>query len=542
MTVRGKRLGAVLLASALAFTVAADAQARGGFGGGGGGFGGGGMRMGGGGFGGGGMRMGGGSFGGGMRMGGGGFGGGGMRMGSFHVGGGSMHFGGSPMRFGGGGMRFGGSHLGGFHTAGRGLGAGRSAFHVGGRGSAHSGLGAHTFAGSTARGHGVAGQSFAGRNAGRAAAAAGVAHLGGRNFAQNGFAHNGFAHNGFNRSGWWHGPFPHPNAGFRVWWGFGWYGPVFWPFAYDVIFADLFWPWAYAYPFWDYGYPDIYAGLFWPYGYDDFAGYIPPGPGPIAGTYAGASRPVAGAAGLSAPSRTPRAAVSRQAEVTSQLNQSCGEDSKEVANWPIDRIEQVVTPTADQRALIDDFSNASLRAAQAIKEACPTTISFVPTGRMDAMQKRIAGMVQAIDIVRPPLDKFYNSLTEEQKARLDAASDQTGKNRSLAACGAASTATQWPGERIQKAVQPTGVQQAKLDALKTAMADAADALSKACPASLPTTPPARLDAISMRLNTMLQSVSTVRAALDDFYNSLSDEQKAQFNRIGRQQQTAQGQG
>jgi hypothetical protein len=128
------------------------------------------------------------------------------------------------------------------------------------------------------------------------------------------------------------------------------------------------------------------------------------------------------------------------------------------------------------------------------------------------------------------------------RARLDAASDQTGKNRSLATCGAASSATQWPGERIEKAVQPTGVQQAKLDALKTAMADAADALSKACPASLPTTPPARLDAISMRLNTMLQSVSTVRAALDDFYNSLSDEQKAQFNRIGRQQQTAQGQG
>jgi LTXXQ motif family protein len=60
--------------------------------------------------------------------------------------------------------------------------------------------------------------------------------------------------------------------------------------------------------------------------------------------------------------------------------------------------------------------------------------------------------------------------------------------------------------------------------------------------SLPTTPPARLDAISMRLNTMLQSVSAVRAALDDFYNSLSDEQKAQFNRIGRQLQTAQEQG
>jgi hypothetical protein len=49
------------------------------------------------------------------------------------------------------------------------------------------------------------------------------------------------------------------------------------------------------------------------------------------------------------------------------------------------------------------------------------------------------------------------------------------------------------------------------------------------------TAPARLTAISMRLDTMLQSVKTVSAALDDFYNSLSDEQKAQFNTIGRQQ-------
>lgn len=44
----------------------------------------------------------------------------------------------------------------------------------------------------------------------------------------------------------------------------------------------------------------------------------------------------------------------------------------------------------------------------------------------------------------------------------------------------------------------------------------------------------------MRLNAMLTSVKSVGAALDDFYNSLSDEQKAQFNLIGRQQ-TAQKQ-
>ena len=53
---------------------------------------------------------------------------------------------------------------------------------------------------------------------------------------------------------------------------------MFWPYAYDVLFADLFWGSAYGYPFWDYGYSDIYSGLFWPYGYDDLVGFLPGGP------------------------------------------------------------------------------------------------------------------------------------------------------------------------------------------------------------------------------------------------------------------------
>jgi hypothetical protein len=494
-------IGAVLLASALTFAVTTDAQAR--FGGGGGG---------------GGMRMGGFGGGGGMRMG--GFGGGAMRMGGF--GGGAMRMG----SFGGGGMRFSPSHMNSFRP-GAGAFTARS-FQGRNFSGINHGLGAQHFTGNV-------GHSVAARNLGHAAVGAGA--VGAGHFANNAFGrnthfvNNAFAHNNWNHQPF-HGSFPRPFPGFRGWYGYGWYGPVFWPFAYDILLVDLFWPWYYDYPFWAYGYPDIYGGLFWPYGYDDLAGYLPPGPGPV--VYGGGGPAVRGAYARGTRSE------SRQAEVTGQINQSCGEDSKEVAGWPIDRIEQVVTPTADQRALLDDFSNASLRAAQAIKEACPTSIAFAPTGRLDAMQKRIAGMVQAIDIVAPPLDKFYDSLTDEQKARLNAASDQTGKNRSLANCGAVSNATQWPGERIERAVRPDAAQQAKLDALKTAMANAADQLSKSCPSSLPATPPARLSAISMRLNTMLDSVKSVRGALDDFYSSLSDEQKAQFNLIGRQQ-TAQKQ-
>jgi len=130
---------------------------------------------------------------------------------------------------------------------------------------------------------------------------------------------------------------------------------------------------------------------------------------------------------------------------------------------------------------------------------------------------------------------FYTSLTDEQKARLNAANEKESQNGGpLASCSAVSNATRWPGDQIEKAVRPNPEQRAKLDGLKMAMANAADDLAKACPSTLPATPPARLAAISMRLDTMLQSVKSVRSALDDTYSSLSDEQKAQFNLIGRQ--------
>jgi hypothetical protein len=47
------------------------------------------------------------------------------------------------------------------------------------------------------------------------------------------------------------------------------------------------------------------------------------------------------------------------------------------------------------------------------------------------------------------------------------------------------------------------------------------------------TPPARIAAVANRLDVMLRAVKGVRAALNDFYALLNDEQKAQFNLIGQ---------
>jgi hypothetical protein len=396
--------------------------------------------------------------------------------------GGGGHGGG---HFGGG--HFGGGHFGGFHFGGHGFHLGGRGFHFGGHRFAHGGFGHHHFGG----------RSFAARHGMRAAAALGAGH----------FAHNHFAHDNFHNFRGGYG------------YGYGWYGPVFWPYAYDDIFDDILWGFGLGGPFWGYGYGDVYGGLFSPYGYNDLAGYLP------GGQSQGATS-----------SRTNRRTQSRQAAVSSQLSQMCGDDSKEVAGWPIDRIEQSVSPTPEQSAALDEFANATIRAAQTIKDACPTNVVLTAAGRLDAMGKRIEGMARAVDTVGPPLDRFYSTLTDEQKARLNAANEQDGRNRgALASCGAVGNATRWPGDQIEKAVRPDPEQQTKLDALKAAMAEAADDLANACPSALPATPPARLKAISMRLDAMQQTLKNVRAALDDFYNALSDEQKAQFNMIGRQQ-------
>jgi hypothetical protein len=221
------------------------------------------------------------------------------------------------------------------------------------------------------------------------------------------FARDHFAHDNF-------------RAGFGY--GYGWYGPVFWPHAYDDIFNDILWGYGLGGPFWDYGYGDIYAGLFSPLGHGDLA-RAPPGeqaqdPG---------SPP------------TGRSAESRQASPSSEFSQMCGDGSREIAGWPIDRIEQSAFPTAEQRT----------QAAQTIKDACPIEIVFTPIGRLEAMQKRIEGMAQAVAVVGRPFERFYSFLTDEQKARLDAANEQNQRNRgSTASCNLASNETRWPADQI----------------------------------------------------------------------------------------------
>jgi hypothetical protein len=310
---------------------------------------------------------------------------------------------------------------------------------------------------------------------------------------------------------------------------FGWAGPLYWPYAYSDIFYDVFWNTAYYDdPFWYYGYPDIYyGGLFSPFEYEDLNGWEAPSTR-VART---PSRESTGTTGNIAGSGGGGPAVS------GRVTRMCGDEAREITTWPIERIQQVVAPNQEQRAALDAFANAAMEAAQRIKAACPTTIALTPPVRLAQMQQRIEAMRAGVELMLPPLEKFYGLLNDEQKARLNAiggpGDGRGGRSTARTCADAAAGVTDWPAADIDRMVRPNAEQRAKLDALKDANTRAADALKASCPTETPATPPARLAAIAKRLDALIEAVKIVRGALDDFYASLNDEQKAQFNAIGR---------
>jgi LTXXQ motif family protein len=325
------------------------------------------------------------------------------------------------------------------------------------------------------------------------------------------FARSGFAR-GFDRDG------HHRHLGIVL----GFAGPVFWPYAYDDFVDYTFWPSAYD-TFWPYAYDDVFEGL--------YGGYAPE----YGAVYATAGAPASDSALASG-------ATARAGATAAQATAICAGQAQGLTDFPIERISQQVEPNQDQQALLDDLKAATAKAVAGLQSACPGDLPSTPTGRVTAMRERVEAMLQAVQIVRPALDKFYQSLTDEQKERFNALDDTNAGAGATAdrrptdvaqACdGRAAKVTNLPIASIEQSLRLSEAQNAGLRALDEASAKAAGLLAASCPTDRALTPPGRIAAMEQRLTAMLQAVDTVQPALAKFYGSLSDEQKARFDRLG----------
>ena len=377
--------------------------------------------------------------------------------------------------------------------------------------------------------------------------------------AQNFHGLNNFSKTGFNRNAFgktanwnhWGGRFW--GAGWNNWgWGWGgWAGPVFWPFLLGDALSFIFWPYAYYDPFWWYGPPFIWASIFAPgpyfgldYGYGpDYYGY-----GYGTGDYGYAGSPniyydSSRGGGYSTAARGRYAARTEQAdrEALAETNtaalESCTGLAPGVTNLPIDQIRQAVHPTADQKAALDDLSAASSQASDIIKSSCPGSVPLTPIGRLDAAEQRLDATIKAIQIVRSPLERFYQALSDEQRQRFNAMNGSSEGTPSVGNMAAAcsqqgGSVIDLPVQRIEQVVQPTAQQQSAFDGLKKSAQKAGDQLQSSCPTAVPKSPVARVDTVETRLTAMADAIKSVRPDLQNFYASLSDEQKAKFNTMG----------
>jgi hypothetical protein len=314
----------------------------------------------------------------------------------------------------------------------------------------------------------------------------------------------------------------------------GWFGPVFWPYAYDDIFAYAFWPldsFDHGEAFWAFAYDDLFEGIFW------------------ADSEVETTHEIVAAAEADAPNSEDqsRAGALGIESRSGELAQICGDSIPGLSQWPILRIAQSVGLLREQRAALKELQRAAAEAARVIKSACPVETPTTPIGRLDAMQDRVRAMLRAIDLLRPALEKFYEPLDDAQKARFNVMAARPGGAQESAASPVGENelvpqiCTDHPGglsvqtvDRLEHVVRPTDAQRGALDALRAAAARAAQILRDACPADTPGNPPERLAAMQQRLGAMLEAASVVRPALQSIYDALTDAQKARFNAIGKQ--------
>lgn len=403
--------------------------------------------------------------------------------------------------------------------------------------AAHGFAGFHSFASDHIVGLSEPGLSASHFAAPDRATGHGVAHFTALNRARGSYVAHFVGSASAERGGFQHGLFgsrdfrEHHDSGRHHY--IGWAGPVFWPFAYADLINAMLPPYGDFGPgysdFWGYGYSDLVGGALVPFGYtsEAAANQTPPrattaSPSISGGGSGMAVEPIsAGATGAS-------------------VGELCVSAQPIADALPVARLKDALQPDAEQSSELQVLTASEAAAAEALQASCATLTRgpATPVERLQTVERRLKSMLQAVDAVQGPLDAFYESLSEGQKARFDTLAPVLSPPRAEKGA-AAPTANCAPEDEIPivavadiaRAVFPSDEQRADLAALYRAASKADQAILATCPAVAPLTPTGRLAAIRERVSVMLQGVEDVRPALQRFWTSLDADQQSQFSAV-----------
>jgi hypothetical protein len=192
------------------------------------------------------------------------------------------------------------------------------------------------------------------------------------------------------------------------------------------------------------------------------------------------------------------------------------------------RITRETMPTAAQRPLLHDLATALGQANGYLIKSCPGEIPPQPVARLRLMENQIDAMIMALDIVRPRLQAFEQSLDDKQRARLNGPAPSSAMS-AVPVCKLNANSVSESLSQLEQAVQPTDAQRPALGVVADAFSRAATALDASCTAVTPPTALGRLEVLETRLDATWRAVLTIQVALANFQSDLNDEQISRLN-------------
>jgi LTXXQ motif family protein len=96
----------------------------------------------------------------------------------------------------------------------------------------------------------------------------------------------------------------------------------------------------------------------------------------------------------------------------------CNPRSVGLAEWRAVAIIRMLSLDDAQKTALNELSGPSVKALELIASACPKTNADKPP--LAVMETRVQTMLQVLRTVRPAYEKFYASLNDIQKRRVDA--------------------------------------------------------------------------------------------------------------------------
>jgi hypothetical protein len=280
----------------------------------------------------------------------------------------------------------------------------------------------------------------------------------------------------------------------------------YWPRAFDDLFGFVFWTPGRD-DFWSHGYADIVGGIFSP----------------------------AGAAGQAADQTADQDTdADHRLETCKASTASVGSAGDQADDAILKYIDRRIEPAKPPDDVVNELRSALLKAEERVAPGCPETyLAAAAPERLKKIGDRLWLMRQAVLIVRMPLEKVYDALPSRQKGQID------GTDLTRPKCVRAGPETlSWPRDEIEQAIHPNTEQRAGLERLRMIMLQMGQWLSMSCPQQAPATARERLDLAGDRLNAMLYAARISGVALRNLYGSLDEEQKVNFQAIGRQQPNA----